>query len=182
MAHLRPYESREHLLSARSSLAPSSRASSIYSTDSIDTVLVSGNPSGQPTEPQSYRGFPSREAYLAALRDWAESKQFLESDYQIRGFYGQKTMDYYKNKPGLRDARKARKASEAIARQQAARRATVANNIPEPVSEDGESLSNAVTADTITTDPGNVSEAAAKESKVRRLSRVFTGGRRATVG
>ena len=105
-------------------LAPSfrsSRPASVMTTDSIDTIMI-GKPAfeqrpgisvndGASTSapaarrsagPQPYRGFPSQEAYLQAMRDWVESKMYFESDVQLRGFYGTKDMEYYRNKPGFR--------------------------------------------------------------------------------
>ena len=115
-------------------LAPSirsSRPASVMTTDSIDTIIASrplpasSQPAAQSSRhensttssppattttqgPQPYRGFPSHEAYLAALRSWVEEKMYFESDYQLRGFYGTKPMQYYMDKPGLRSHKKSK--------------------------------------------------------------------------
>lgn len=71
-------------------------------------------PTTEPT-PRPYRGFPSEEHYLAALREWAESKKYLQStETQLVGFYGPKTLQEYADQPkmeglGLRKKWKARK-------------------------------------------------------------------------
>ena len=59
------------------------RSPSVFSAASIDTLVGD----------QSYRGFPSRQAYLEALREWAEEKMYYHPTEQLRGFYGQKTVD-----------------------------------------------------------------------------------------
>ena len=80
--------------------------------------------------PRPYRGFPSEAHYLAALREWAESKKYLDAGTTLIGFYGEKSMEDYSNRPGLemgslglKKKWKARK--EKKAEQQAARRNTV---------------------------------------------------------
>lgn len=51
---------------------------------------------------QTYKGFPSRAHYLAALNTWAESKRYLEpSDSTIPGYYGQTTMEEYAQRPSI---------------------------------------------------------------------------------
>ncbi|KIW17119.1 hypothetical protein PV08_04310 [Exophiala spinifera] len=58
-----------------------SRPASVFSASSIDTLVAD----------QGYRGFPSREAYLQALMEWAEEKKYHQSNEQMLGFYGRKT-------------------------------------------------------------------------------------------
>eukprot|EP00918_Siedleckia_nematoides_P005419 GHVU01011948.1.p1 GENE.GHVU01011948.1~~GHVU01011948.1.p1 ORF type:complete len:169 (-),score=22.48 GHVU01011948.1:323-829(-) len=131
---------RRHLLSDSSAPSPStSRATSIidYAGDGDRTPRASSPafststtttqrariPAGHtrhasladPAPPQPYRGFPSEEHYMAALREWAESKKYLQQDQtQLIGFYGDKTLQEYADKPkmeglGLRRKWKARK-------------------------------------------------------------------------
>lgn len=51
---------------------------------------------------QTYKGFPSKAHYLAALNAWAESKRYLEpSDSTIPGYYGQTTMEDYAQRPRI---------------------------------------------------------------------------------
>jgi hypothetical protein len=89
--------------SERGPLLRSSRPPSVFSAASIDTLVAD----------QSYRGYPSQQAYLEALREWVDSKMYYESEIQLKGFYGTKTSEYYKNKPGLRSEKKARRTPVA---------------------------------------------------------------------
>ncbi|KAL6241245.1 hypothetical protein RBB50_011924 [Rhinocladiella similis] len=67
-----------------------SRPASVFSTSSIDTLVAD----------QGYRGFPSREAYLQALQEWAEEKKYHQSTEQMHGFYGKRTVDEILGKQG----------------------------------------------------------------------------------
>ncbi|PIA99047.1 hypothetical protein CB0940_03345 [Cercospora beticola] len=50
--------------------------------------------------PTPYRGFPSQAEYLAALREWAEEKRYLQpSTTTLTGYYGKETLQAYANKP-----------------------------------------------------------------------------------
>ncbi|KAK5556679.1 hypothetical protein LTR46_005191 [Exophiala xenobiotica] len=73
-----------------------SRAPSVFSAVSIDT-LVGDSDLGTPP---GYRGFPSRQAYLEALREWAEEKMYYRPTEQLHGFYGNKTVDEILNNQG----------------------------------------------------------------------------------
>lgn len=139
---------RRHLLDdnvsiAASSLSPNARDNKSYSNAttpraSFDTTrratISSISPdansidsiaSGPPPGPKPFRGFPSEEAYLKALKDWVEEKSFIHLDTSLQGWYGTKTQEYYLNQPDggsglrtmLREKREAKKQ----------RRATVAN-------------------------------------------------------
>lgn len=45
---------------------------------------------------KSYKGFPTQEAYLAALHEWAETQKYLPvGDNGVTGFYGTKTLEEY---------------------------------------------------------------------------------------
>ena len=134
---------RRHLLA--DSVAPSESASMIY----VDETEGDRTPRAQsparssmasarretiadPT-PRPYRGFPSEEAYLDALREWAESKKYIQYDRGLQGFYGSVTMQDYASRPpveiGLKKkwrARKARKEEKKEANKQSERRNTVA--------------------------------------------------------
>lgn len=47
----------------------------------------------------TYKGFPSREAYLAALNEWAETQKYLPvGDNGVTGFYGATTLEEYARK------------------------------------------------------------------------------------
>jgi hypothetical protein len=119
---------RRHLTAP--SVAPSvatSRATSIKSVKFADESSKEtreigpaphdpqANPSSNPNIPQPYRGYPSREAYLAAFLEFAREKQYYEPDQQLIGFYGTKTMeDRLKEATGHRSKSKAdRKADKA---------------------------------------------------------------------
>ena len=135
---------RRHLLS--DSVAPSSAASIITVDDGDRTPRAHSPapydkrfriPAGQrrdtiadPTRaPNPYRGFPSEEHYLAALRDWADSKKFMEPvDTTLYGFYGPTSLQDYANKPpveiGLKRKWKARKEAKREQRQEQAQKNT----------------------------------------------------------
>lgn len=91
--------------------------SSIMTATTTDTTTAS----------RPYRGFPSEEAYLDALRAWAEERMFLQSgDHSLIGYYGNKTMEEYaKDRPpelqglGLRRKWKARRERKAGERERA---------------------------------------------------------------
>ncbi|TKA25562.1 hypothetical protein B0A50_05423 [Salinomyces thailandicus] len=79
----------------------------------------------QQQQPQPYKGFPSQQAYLTALQDWAESKKYIQvGDNGLTGFYGTTTMEQYASKPkveiglglGLRRKLRARREARAEAR------------------------------------------------------------------
>lgn len=100
---------RRHLLAP--STTPSAR------TSTIDLTAASGqttpraargqSPARSQTQterqeqsqPQPYRGFPSEEAYLAALQEWADSKKYLEPGTGLFGFYGNVTSEEYARRP-----------------------------------------------------------------------------------
>jgi hypothetical protein len=81
-------------------VSPSQSATDIPDTASI--VVPTQTP---------YRGFRSEADYLAALRAWAQEKQYVQLDTALIGWYGQKTKEDYLNQPGLglRTKLKARK-------------------------------------------------------------------------
>ena len=72
-----------------------------------DAVLVD-------TAPKPYKGFPSEEAYLEALREWAETKKYVNYDTSLVGFYGQTSMQELASRPkmelGLKRKMRERKA------------------------------------------------------------------------
>lgn len=78
-------------------------------------------------------GYATEDAYLASLIEFGKSKGYVESDNQLIGFYGKKTMGEYieegggwrtetKQQRAARKQEKARRKSEAIL---AERRATL---------------------------------------------------------
>lgn len=78
---------------------------------SISSVLSDATTVAAPAHEQ--RGFGSREEYLAALHEFAESKLYMPAgEHTIYGWYGEKTMDDYKNRPRLRDGRYRRKKNQ----------------------------------------------------------------------
>ncbi|KAJ9606538.1 hypothetical protein H2200_008546 [Cladophialophora chaetospira] len=85
-----------------------SRPASVFSAQSIDTVVAD----------RRYKGFPSEEAYLQALKEWAQSKMYYEAEDQLSGFYGKKTVDDILTKQGSvrgtkRNTREQRRATVA---------------------------------------------------------------------
>ncbi|KIW85272.1 hypothetical protein Z517_00662 [Fonsecaea pedrosoi CBS 271.37] len=131
----------------------SSRPASIFSAQSIDTLVTD----------QRYRGFPSEQAYLDALKEWAQSKLYYENDEQLQGFYGTKTVDDILHKQGT-----TRGAKKSVRDQ---RRATVAPQLPTLDEHNGSNTnlsrenSAAASAEATETPP---------EGKSSRLKRVFT--------
>jgi len=128
---------REHLLANTKSLLPPSLYSpstanstttlttadpSIAPEDSItprpstETPRVDSTPAPESGTPKPYKGFPSEQAYLAALREWAEERQYIRFDTELVGWQGRKTMEDYANQPGVefswRTRMKARKAEK----------------------------------------------------------------------
>jgi len=94
------------------STAPS-RAESIRSfvTDNESQIdRITPVPSGQknrslsapaiPVHKRPYRGYESEEAYLAAFTEFLKEKEYFETDMQLTGFYGRKTMADYLKEPG----------------------------------------------------------------------------------
>lgn len=69
---------------------------------------------------EPYKGFPTQEAYLSALHEWAETKKYLPvGDNGVTGFYGTTTLEEYARKEpkvevGVRSAlrRKMRRLNE----------------------------------------------------------------------
>ncbi|KAI6871658.1 hypothetical protein KC338_g2520 [Hortaea werneckii] len=60
---------------------------------------ISDNESKPHDHRKSYKGFPSQEAYLAALNEWAETQKYLPvGDNGVTGFYGEKTLEEYARK------------------------------------------------------------------------------------
>jgi len=140
---------REHLLSNKSLLPPSLYSASVnISNTTITTTAPSVAPDDSITPTQSttqlnteapnadsepapesktptpYRGFPSEEAYLAALRNWAMEKEgYIKFDTALVGWQGRKTMDDYVNQPGMEFAWRTRMKERKAEKQ---RRATVA--------------------------------------------------------
>lgn len=118
----------------------SSRPPSVFSAASMDTLVAD----------KTYRGFASQDAYMTALREWADSKMYYEGSEQLRGFYGTKTLETYLTQPG----------SRSVERKDTDRRATVAKLQTLP---DSESRATEL--------PG---EDTANQTKTSRLKRAFT--------
>jgi hypothetical protein len=121
-----------------------SRAPSVFSAASIDTLV---GDSGTP----GYRGFPSRQAYLEALREWAEEKMYYRPTEQLHGFYGNKTVDEILNNQGGKIP--------------SSRRATVAQaKVGNGTAHDEHGQQNRVVTE----------QAADKENTANRLKKVFS--------
>jgi hypothetical protein len=134
----------------RTNSAPPLRPGSIFSAQSIDTVVAD----------TSYRGFPSEQAYLDALKAWAQSKMYYETGDQMSGFYGKETVDDVLHKQGT--VRKPLRSK---------RRATVAPQLDTVAERDGSNTAlsrhSSAHAATDTTAPQ-------PEAKESRLKKVFT--------
>jgi hypothetical protein len=72
-----------------------SRQSQINGYDRRDTIAES-TPARRP-----YKGFPSEEEYLAALKAWAEEKKYIQHDTMLTGFFGNTTMQELASRPGV---------------------------------------------------------------------------------
>ena len=171
MTTFRPNSSCDHLLGP--SAAPSirsSRPASVFTEASCDTLLPTDSGHQGNDEPEgTYRGFPTHEAYLAALQEWVDSKLYFETDKQLRGWYGTKTKEEYLSKTSVWEERRARKQEEKRESERQ-RRATLARL-------------GAVVEEERGIEEGDVGEegrgAVKAGKKESRLRRVF--GRRATV-
>lgn len=64
-------------------------------TSSLASTLVESTQQAQ----KPYRGFPSEQAYLRALNEWADSKRYIQPDAGLVGFYGTTTMEQYASRP-----------------------------------------------------------------------------------
>lgn len=112
---------RALLQSTSTSAAPSMRTASIYTdldgertpragspvpsfrSHATSTTPASRHSSIATESPRPYKGFPSEEAYLNALRAWVEEKKYIqptEETTMLQGWYGTKTMDDYIQQSG----------------------------------------------------------------------------------
>lgn len=166
-------DSTTQLLSSQSPNPHGGRPASI--APSISSVLSDASTTTSPNHVQ--RGFSSRAAYLAALHEFAESKSYMEGPHTLKGFYGTKTMDHYKQKPGLMDERRARKAKQH--REQERQRRLTLTDVPEENISREEVTRVASNGSQKASEPGEAPKEA-KEGRLRRLGKVLTG-RRATI-
>jgi hypothetical protein len=67
--------------------------------DTRSTASSTTQQAGVKTINDGYRGFPSREAYLEALEEWADSQRYYEPETSLRGFYGETTLESYASRP-----------------------------------------------------------------------------------
>jgi hypothetical protein len=115
---------RQHLLAETILPPPHSSAASFVSVATITDHKEPGSspsqsstdvpvtaPVGVPVQ-TPYRGFPSEAAYLAALRAWAEEKEYVQFDTALIGWYGRKTKEDYLSQPGLGLRKKAKARKE----------------------------------------------------------------------
>ena len=99
------------------------------------------------------------------------------NEHTLHGWYGTRTADDYKARLSLREERRLRKEGQ---RREQQRRKTLVG-----VSESVKCV-NGVDSGNVGDDlpvevPTNETDKSQKEGRMRRLSRVFTGGRRATI-
>lgn len=133
-----PTSSRHHLLTSSrpSSILTTSTHTTLRNRASQDTIRAS------PAVP--YRGFPSKQAYLKALSQFADSKKYYEMDSQLVGFYGTKTTeDILREEGGWRSKTKAQRQAEKDKKmreseQRRASLATVRGEVAQSVEEQSE--------------------------------------------
>ena len=114
----------QHLLADTILPPPHSSATSFVSVAAItdhkepdaspsqSTAEIPDTPSVAVPMQTPYRGFPSEADYLAALRAWAQEKEYIQLDTALIGWYGQKTQEYYLSQPGLGLRKKAKAQKE----------------------------------------------------------------------
>ncbi|QDS70838.1 hypothetical protein FKW77_005140 [Venturia effusa] len=84
----------------------------VYIRSSQDTLRASQD-TFRASSALPYRGFPSKAAYLQALRQFADSKMYFETDSQLVGFYGTKTTEeILEEEGGWRSKTKAQRQAE----------------------------------------------------------------------
>lgn len=142
---------------------------------SISSVLSDATTITAPIHVQ--RGFKTREAYLAALNEFAESKSYMPAgNYTLHGWYGGETMGERKTRLGA--GREKKKHSKHISKAETVkneRRATMP-----AVTEGSENAADVLTteqvAGQIDSQPRLGSEQTERPSRLKRFSRVFAGG------
>lgn len=149
-----------------------SRTASI--APSMDSVFSDTSTVVPPNHVQ--RGFKTREAYLAALQEFADEHSHMSpGEYTIKGVYGTTTIADYQKRKSLGEERRERKAKAERERQRQATRDL--ESLPETSHRSGQLNVQHRTGETLVQNL----EPRAKESRMRRLSRVLTGGQRAAV-
>lgn len=140
---------------------------------SISSVLSDATTINAPVHRQ--RGFQTREAYLAALDDFAESKLYMPAgDRTLYGWYGGETMNDRKDR--LRAEREKGRTLKHVHQQDTAaasrRRATIA--VPQ---ESAERSANATNSEQVGGGERNTPtvEGAENGGRLRRFSRVLSG-------
>lgn len=152
--------------SSRSNYAPS-----ISSVLSSSSTLI--------PEAHQQRGFKTREAYLAALEEFAEGHLYMTTgDHTLKGFYGDKTMDFYKAKSSPMEDRKRRREQERRRTLPAILEDSVPVEDQDVVTESGQE-SPTFSESSAGTSEGETSPQGRRRS---RFSKIFSGGRRGTVG
>lgn len=144
-----------------------------------------GSRSSSVSTMRPHMGYASEDAYLASLIEFGKSKGYVESDNQLIGFYGKKTMDEYieqgggwrtetKQQRAARKQEKARRKSEAVL---AERRAT----LPALAEENDLSASGQMLPTSQVQQDGEAAER--QQRGLRRMSQGFTKifSRRGTV-
>lgn len=139
---------------------------------SISSVLSDATTINAPIHRQ--RGFKSRESYLAALEEFAESKLYMPAgDRTLHGWYGEETMNDRKRRLGA--GREKKKTSSDVRHPDAAvngRRATIA--VAQAVTEGTTDVTNSDQADR-GEDVSPSSKRAENQGRLRRFSRAFSG-------
>lgn len=141
---------------------------------SISSVLSDATTITAPIHEQ--RGFKSREAYLAALNEFAESKLYMPAgNHTLHGWYGGETMDDCKKRLGVGEKKKTRsKGAKKTHPVGSERRATMAV-VPE-ASEESAETSTPVQIEGAE-DNTQMADQPQTQGRLRRLSRVFSSGK-----
>lgn len=142
---------------------------------SISSVLSDATTITAPIHVQ--RGFKTREAYLAALDDFAESKLYMPAgDYTLHGWYGGETMNDRKKRLAVgkekrRSSKHTQNADVTAATNR--RRATIA--AIQEATEDPAQASNSEEAGDRENSMPTIECAENSQSRLRRFSRVLSG-------
>lgn len=98
----RQHQLHQHTNPSQTTLkAPSTHQQSSHDRDDETSSLASTlvDAVQQEENPKPYKGFPSEQAYLRALNEWADSKRYIQPDAGLVGFYGTTTMEQYASRP-----------------------------------------------------------------------------------
>jgi hypothetical protein len=132
----------------------------------------------EPNVKRPYRGYPSEDDYIKAFTEFLMEKEYFETDKQITGFYGKKTMDDYIRQGGHGVFNKS--SAERKREKERSKRQAVGATLEDVTEGEEERARTEEDVDgTIETVNGDVREAPRGLKKVSKIRRVFT--RRGTI-